>query len=109
MKDYKALYERCKQQAQVWKQEARTANATIGEIYQLVTGKRGEPGNWNGAEPVRKLIAERDALLAASARTLKHLNDRIDAAVAADGLVPLFDGIAELHDAVGAAQASHLQ
>lgn len=62
MKDYRALYETCKQQAQIWKQEARTANSTIAEIYQLVTGRRGEPGNWNGAAPIRKLIAERDAL-----------------------------------------------
>lgn len=46
------------QQAQIWKQEARAANATIAEIYQLITGRRGEPGNWNGAEPVRKLLAE---------------------------------------------------
>lgn len=46
------------QQAQIWKQEARTANATIAEIYQLCTGGRGEPGNWNGADPVRKRLAE---------------------------------------------------
>lgn len=51
-------------QAQCWKQEARCANHTIAEIYQLVTGATGEPGNWNGAEPVRALIAERDALRA---------------------------------------------
>lgn len=43
-------------QAQGWKQEARTANATIAEIYQLVTGKTGEPGNWHGAEPVRRAL-----------------------------------------------------
>lgn len=52
------------QQAQIWKQEARTANGTIYDIYQLCTGARGEPGNWNGAEPVKALIAERDALRA---------------------------------------------
>lgn len=49
-------------QAQIWKQEARCANHTIHQIYQLVTGAKGEPGNWNGAEPVKALIAERDAL-----------------------------------------------
>lgn len=64
-RDYQALYERCKQQAQIWKQEARTANHTIGQIYQLVTGRCGEPGSWNGAEPVKALIVERDALKAA--------------------------------------------
>lgn len=52
------------QQAQIWKSEARCANDTIAQIYQLVTGARGEPGNWNGANPVRNLIAERDDLLA---------------------------------------------
>lgn len=62
-KDYRALYETCKQQAQIWKQEARTANGTIAEIYQLVTGRKGEPGNWNGAVPVRAVIEQRDALL----------------------------------------------
>lgn len=46
------------QQAQIWKQEARTANSTIAEIYQLCSGCRGEPGNWNGAEPVRRKLAE---------------------------------------------------
>jgi hypothetical protein len=56
------------QQAQIWKQEARGANHTIGQIYQLCTGAKGEPGNWNGAEPVRALVAERDALRAELAR-----------------------------------------
>jgi hypothetical protein len=64
-KDYQALYEACKQQAQIWKQEARCANDTIAQIYQLVTGKKGEPGNWNGAKPIKALVAERNALRAA--------------------------------------------
>jgi hypothetical protein len=49
------------QQAQMWKQEARAANATIAEIYQLCSGGKGEPGNWNGAEPVRRKLAELNA------------------------------------------------
>ena len=53
-----------KQQAKNWAHEARAANSTIEEIYQLCTGATGEPGNWHGAEPVRKLVAERDALVA---------------------------------------------
>lgn len=52
-----------KRQAQQHAGEARAANATIAEIYQLCTGRSGEPGNWNGAEPVRRLIAERDAIV----------------------------------------------
>lgn len=46
------------QQAQIWKGEARAANATIAEIYQLCSGATGEPGNWHGAEPVRRKLAE---------------------------------------------------
>jgi phage-related minor tail protein len=49
------------QQAQMWKQEARAANATIAKIYQLCSGGKGEPGNWNGAEPVRRKLAELNA------------------------------------------------
>lgn len=41
------------QQAKIWKMEARSANATIAEIYRLVGSKAG---NWNGAEPVRAAI-----------------------------------------------------
>lgn len=45
-------------EARIHAQEARTANATIAEIYQVLTGATGEPGNWNGAEPARKIMAE---------------------------------------------------
>lgn len=50
------------QQAQIWKGEASCSNHTIGQIYQICTGAKGEPGNWNGADPVKALVAERDAL-----------------------------------------------
>lgn len=48
-------------QAQSWACEAKTANATINEGYQAITGATGEPGNWNGAEPVKALIARAQA------------------------------------------------
>lgn len=71
-----ALAERLKQEAQIHAQEARTANHTIGEIYQCVTGATGEPGNWHGAEPVRARIAQLEAsnekLLAAHQRIVQH-------------------------------------
>lgn len=51
------LCERLKMEAQIHAQEARTANATIAEIYQIVTGATGEPGNWNGAGPVRAALS----------------------------------------------------
>lgn len=59
------LSERIKMQARSHAMEARTANATIAEIYQLCSGGRGEPGNWHGAEPVRKVIEDRRQMLAA--------------------------------------------
>ncbi len=51
------LAETMKQEASIHAQETRTANATIAEIYQAVTGSTGEPGNWNGAKPVLDFIA----------------------------------------------------
>ena len=51
-------------EAQAHAQEARTANATIAEIYQVVSGGRGECGNWHGAEPVRNEMARLTAELA---------------------------------------------
>jgi hypothetical protein len=68
------LIDRLRLEAQIHAQEARTANATIAEIYQLCSGGKGEPGNWNGAEPVRALVAERDALAA----TLRQQAARVD-------------------------------
>ena len=60
-----ALTERLKMEAQIHAQEARTANATIAEIYRIVTEGTGEPGNWNGAEPVRQCIEDLRTRLAA--------------------------------------------
>lgn len=59
------LVERIKLEATIHAQEARTANATIAEIYQAVTGATGEPGNWNGAQPVIQRIADLESQLAA--------------------------------------------
>lgn len=52
------LIESLKQEAQIHALEARTANRTIAEIYQVVSGKTGEPGNWHGAEPVKQLMGK---------------------------------------------------
>ncbi len=43
-------------QAQTHAMEARGANATINEIYQIISGGKGEPANYHGAEPVRKYV-----------------------------------------------------
>jgi hypothetical protein len=50
-------------QAQGHAQEARGANATIAEAYQVVTGATGEPGNWNGAKPIRAEVDRLRALV----------------------------------------------
>lgn len=69
------LVERLRQEAQIHAQEARTANATIAEIYQLVTGATGEPGNWNGARPVRELLDRYRNALQAAHNGLKWYRD----------------------------------
>ena len=56
------LIERLKMEARIHHDEAQTANSTIAEIYQVVTGSKGEPGNWNGAAPVRALMARAEKL-----------------------------------------------
>ena len=56
------LEDRLKLEAQIQAQEARSHRATVREIYQAVTGRTGEPGDWHGSQPVLALIEERDAL-----------------------------------------------
>lgn len=46
--------DRLRLEAQIHAQEARTQRATVHEIYQVVTVCKGEPGDWNGARPVRE-------------------------------------------------------
>ncbi|MBL3825114.1 MULTISPECIES: hypothetical protein [unclassified Marinobacter] len=51
----------CQREAQIWKQEARTQSAIVAEIYQELTGKTGEPGDWNGARPLKQAILRKQA------------------------------------------------
>lgn len=53
-----AALEQARQQAQQWAQEAKTQRDTVHAAYQVCTGSTGEPGDWNGAEPIRKLAAQ---------------------------------------------------
>lgn len=68
-----ALVETLKHEAQLHAQEARTANATIAEIYREVSGGKGEPGNWNGAEPVRAELTALRARVAELEAALKTI------------------------------------
>lgn len=69
-----ALIERLRLEAVMHAQEARTANATIAEIYQVCTVSTGEPGNWNGAEPVRRMAEQRAELLAACVEFVRKVD-----------------------------------
>ena len=57
----KALIDKLKLEAKCHAQEARTQARIVKECYQAVTGGTGEPGDWHGAEPVQKALAEKDA------------------------------------------------
>lgn len=52
--DLKKENDRLRLEAEGWAQEARTHRATVHEIYRIVSGGKGEPGDWHGAEPVRR-------------------------------------------------------
>lgn len=58
IRDLEAERDHLEHQARIHAQEARTQTATVHEIYRLCTGGEGEPGSWNGAEPVRRIISE---------------------------------------------------
>lgn len=77
------LAERLKLEAQGHAMEARTANSTIYEIYQVVSGATGEPGNWHGAEPVRERFAALEAQLARQGEALKAIEKMTDVAIGA--------------------------
>lgn len=61
-----------KLQAQSWSMEAKAQKATVCECYQAATGAKGEPGDWNGARPIREALAERDAEIAALKEKVKR-------------------------------------
>jgi hypothetical protein len=56
------------------------------------------------ARDYEALLAERDSLAKAAQRVLDGLNARIDEAVMLGGPVPVFEGIADLHDALQGAK-----
>lgn len=57
------LIEKLKMEAQIHSGEARAANATLNEIYQLCSGSTGEKANWSGATPVKERLATDESLI----------------------------------------------
>lgn len=71
-----------KLEAQIHAGEARAANSTIYEIYQVLSGSTGEPGTWNGAEPARQFVAaaqERIAELEGALKPFAEAGDIFEA------------------------------
>lgn len=77
-----AVLSAVKLQARIWKQEARTQAAIVRDCYQLATDATGEPGDWNGSNPVREKIVAlteaRDALVAALERAYFWMDAQAD-------------------------------
>ena len=63
--ELEALNETLKNEAQIHAMEAKSANATINEINQFISGATGEPANWHGAQPVKEFVNNLKAQLAA--------------------------------------------
>ena len=61
-------------------QEMRTQRAIVRDIYQAVSGATGEPGNWNGAEPVKQLVRQ----LATLTEAVMDYCDSLDKGACAD-------------------------
>ncbi|WP_347822773.1 hypothetical protein [uncultured Planktomarina sp.] len=57
------LCEKLRREAEMHAQEARTQKSTVHECYQAVSGGTGEPGDWNGAQPIRDYVAAKNARL----------------------------------------------
>ena len=89
------LCERLKQEAKIHAQEARSQTATVHEIYQLCTGASGEPGDWNGTEPVRKALAERDHRIDEQAKRIDSC--RVESAQLRDRIAELEAQVQELN------------
>lgn len=50
--------ERLKMEARCHAMEARSQRSVVHECYQAATGATGEPGDWNGAKPVREAFEQ---------------------------------------------------
>ena len=76
----KSENETLRQETEIWAQEARTQKTTVHECYTAATGGKGEPGDWNGAKPVKKL-ATRKEHWKNEALSITRLNEKIAVAL----------------------------
>ena len=81
------LCEALKQQAEIHALEASTQRATVREIYQLVSDGKGEPGDWNGARPVRDFIERERTDKERLARRAVHIALDADSACDCDACI----------------------
>lgn len=68
-----AKCERLEQEATIQAQEMRTQRSSLRECYQAVTGSTGEPGDWNGANPVKEKIEELRQLITRLSQELEYV------------------------------------
>lgn len=66
------LVSRLRLEAQGHSMEADTANGTIADVYQAITSATGEPGNWNGAAPVKAYVKAAEARISDLEARLKE-------------------------------------
>jgi hypothetical protein len=78
-------------EARIHSTESDTQKSTVHEIYQDCTGAIGEPGDWNGAEPVRKAIKDaREKALREAAEIARHYDENVSMG-APDAILELLD------------------
>ncbi|MGC5620398.1 hypothetical protein [Enterococcus faecalis] len=93
---YKALLEENQRLESAWKVDV------LNRKDELIAKQEKENDRVKAERDA--LLAELDALKKAAQRVLDGLNARIDAALMLGGPVPVFEGIADLHDALQGAQ-----
>ena len=69
------LTDQLQQQAEGWAQEARTQKSSLHDAYQAVTGATGEPGDWNGAEPIKRAFTQQAEKIEALRKALEPFAD----------------------------------
>lgn len=92
------------QQAQIWAIEANTYKNIVHSIYQLCSGSSGEPGDWNGAKPVREYIEKLHWVIRKASMLAKQAHDESLDELYASSRSVLRDAIEILDNAIDAAK-----